>query len=81
MSQSLRDVLHAIVDKLSFASETERQRLHEGVDAAVPAPPPWGPVTMPAGPTPTIRVPVAPSFPPPPYTPTGPVPPFPPVAP
>ena len=38
MSQSLRDVLHAIVNELSVSSEVQRDRLHAAVDAATQEP-------------------------------------------
>ena len=38
MSQSLRDVLHQIVNELSVSSEVQRDRLHAAVDAATQEP-------------------------------------------
>jgi hypothetical protein len=53
MNQSLRDVLHLIVDKLSYDSESQREAFHDLVDGATPAPPkPAAPVvTTPTEPT------------------------------
>ncbi len=38
MSQSLRDVLHDIVNELPLSSETQRERFHAAVDAATQEP-------------------------------------------
>ena len=65
MSQSLRDVLHQIVNELSVSSEVQRDRLHAAVDAATQepvvtvasgtltraVPPPYDVVTTPVLPT------------------------------
>ncbi len=39
MHQSLRDVLHLIVDKLPYDSESQREAFHDLVDGATPEPP------------------------------------------